>query len=144
MLHIAGPFGVRLPAACQNSCEDAWLVFDSFLAKHGTDYELAERATRVIRHGLTLFGEASLPVATSALARMATSFEATGFPAYMWIAGKIIQTFGNEENPALRATFQEVYERCTQKVVALLQVKTPRDMPDGTYLKYLRCHSFES
>lgn len=134
MLHVVKTFGEQLPPACQNSCEEAWLVFDSFLDKYGLEYDLSERATRVLRHGLSLFGKAALPVAASAMSRMATGFETTGFPSYMWIAGKIIQYFGNEENPTLRATFQEVYERSTHKVVAMLQVKTPGELPDGRFL----------
>jgi transportin-3 len=131
MLHVIQSFGDELPAACQNSCEEAWAIFDGFLAKYGSNYEIAERTTRVLRHGITLFGDASLPIATLVLARMTTTFEETGYPSYLWIAGKIIGRFGNEENPSLRQAFQQVYEHSTSKVVALLHEKSPRDMPDG-------------
>lgn len=67
------------------------------------------------------------------MARLTAGFDTTGFPSNLWIAGKIIQRFGDEENPALRATFLEVYEHSTQKVVALLQVKPPGEIPDGTF-----------
>jgi len=131
MLHVIHSFGEELPAACQNSCEEAWSVFDSFIAKYGSDYDIAERTTRVLRHGVNLFGNAALPVAPSVVARMSFAFETTGFPSYLWIAGKIIGRFGNEENETLRLSFQEIYERSTNKVVSLLQLKSPRDMPDG-------------
>ncbi|RDB28567.1 Uncharacterized protein C11G11.07 [Hypsizygus marmoreus] len=130
MLHVIRSFGEELPAACQNSCEEAWLVFDSFLTKYGSSYDIAERTTRVLRHGINLFGDAALPVAPSVVARMSLAFDATGFPSYLWIAGKIIGRFGNEEDLNLRGSFREIYERSTKKVVALLQEKSPGDVPD--------------
>jgi len=130
MLHVIRGFGEELPAACQNSCQEAWGIFDGFLLKFGSDYDIAERTTRVLRHAINLFGDASLPVAPSVVARMSVGFESTGFPSYLWIAGKIISTFGNEENPSLRGSFREVYERSTRKVVSLLQTKSPGDLPD--------------
>ncbi|KAJ8591523.1 ARM repeat-containing protein [Rhizopogon salebrosus TDB-379] len=130
MLHVVGPFGDQLPAACQNSCQEAWLIFDVFISKFAFDYDTSERATRVLRHGVTLFGQTALSVASSVLSRMATSFEATGFSSFLWISGKIIGRFGQEEDPALRNAFQSLYERATSKVVGLLQLKDPRDIPD--------------
>lgn len=131
MLHIIHSFGEELPSACQNSCQEAWAVFDSFLLKYGSSYDIAERTTRVLRHGITLFGDASLPVAASVVARMSLGFEATGFPSYLWIAGKVIGCFGNENNQVLQRAFREMYERSTNKVVSLLQTKPPGDVPDG-------------
>lgn len=131
MLHVIQTFGEELPAACQNSCEEAWAIFDSFLTKYGSDYDLGERTTRVLRHGLGLFGDSALPVAASAMARLTAGFDATGFPSNLWIAGKIVQRFGNEENPGLRRTFQEAFEHSTQKVISMLQVKSPGEIPDG-------------
>jgi transportin-3 len=137
MLHVIQTFGDELPAACQNSCEEAWVVFDAFLSKYGSNYDISERTTRVLRHGITLFGNAALPVAPSVLARMSTAFETTGFPSYLWIAGKIIGRFGNEDDQTLRQAFQDVYERSTNKVVAFLHEKSPHDMPDGKkFLKH--------
>jgi transportin-3 len=131
MLHVIQTFGDELPSACQNSCEEAWVVFDSFLTKFGSDYDLGERTTRVLRHGLSLFGNSALPVAASVMTRLTAGFDATGFPSNLWIAGKIIQRFGDEENSSLRRTFQEAYEHSTQKVISLLQVKSPGEIPDG-------------
>lgn len=134
MLHVIGPFGDHLPAACQNSCQEAWSIFDVFISKFAFDYDTSERATRVLRHGVTLFGQTALSVASSVLSRMATSFEATGFSSFLWISGKFIGRFGHEADPALRNAFQSVYERATNKVVSLLQSKDPRDIPDGQAL----------
>lgn len=131
MLHVIQTFGEELPAVCRDSCQETWSIFDSFLAKYGSDYDLCERTTRVLRHGLTLFGDAALSVAPSVMIRLTAGFDATGFPSNLWIAGKIIQRFGDEENPALRGTFQEVFEHSTQKVAEMLQVKLPGDIPDG-------------
>lgn len=141
MLHVIGPFGDQLPAACQNSCQEAWAVFDGFVAKYAFDYDTAERTTRVLRHGVTLFGHSTLRVAASVLSRMVSSFEATGFSAFLWIAGKIVGRFGHESDSALRTAFQALFERSTNKVVSLLQSKAPRDIPDGKATSSMCCSS---
>ncbi|KAF7320101.1 hypothetical protein MKEN_00794500 [Mycena kentingensis (nom. inval.)] len=130
MLHIVQGFGDDLPPSCQASCQEAWTVLDAFLAKYGSDYDVSERTTRVIRFGISLFGDAALPIVASAVARMSFAFEATGYPSYLWIAGKIMGRFGNEENTDIRGAFREVYERSTNTVASLLQAKSARDVPD--------------
>ena len=106
-------------------------MFDSLLMKYGTTFGLAEGSLRVLRHGLTLFGSAVLPIAPTALNRMSQGFGATAFPSYLWMAGKIVGEFGGQENQALRTSMQELYERSTSKMVSLLQTKSPGDIPDG-------------
>ncbi|KAJ6621643.1 armadillo-type protein [Mycena sp. CBHHK59/15] len=139
MLHVIQGFGDELPPACQTSCQEAWAVFNAFLAKYGADYDIAERTTRVIRHGITLFGDAALPMVPSVVARMSFAFEATRYPSFLWIAGKMIHRYGNEEDPDLRGSFQEIYERSTNSVVSLLQSKSASDIPDvlEDYLRML-------
>lgn len=131
MLHVIGSFGEELPPACLNTCQEAWAVFDAFIARYGFDYESTEHVTRVLRHGINLFGSTALPVAPAVLARMASAFEVTGMPSYLWIGGKLLGRFGNEEDPVLRDCFRQLYERSTKKVVALLQERSPNSMPDG-------------
>ena len=131
MLHVIGSFGDELPTTCLNTCQEAWAVFDAFIARYGADYESTEYVTRVLRHGLNLFGSSALTVAPAALARMSTAFEATGLPSYLWIGNKLLGGFGNEEDPILRNCFRQLYERSTNKVVALLQEKSPGALPDG-------------
>ena len=131
MLHVIQGYGEELPAACQDTCQDAWLVFDTFLSKYGANYDLSERATRVLRRGIDLFNKSALPVATSVLARMSFAFESTGYPSFLWIAGKIIGRFGYENDSNFRGAVKEIFERSTTKVASLLQVKSPGEIPDG-------------
>lgn len=142
MLHVVRGFGEDLPEACQNTCQEMWTVFDNFITKYGNDYGIAERTTRVLRHGITLYGKAGLNVAPSVVARMAQAFTITGFPSYLWIAGKIVSQYGSEESPELRASFLGVYETATSKVVSLLQEKTPGDIPDGMYHVFYEASAF--
>ena len=132
MLHVIQGYGEDLPPACQSTCQEAWLVFDNFLANHGLNYDLAERSTRVLRRGVDLFGRSALPIAPSVVSRMSQAFEATAYPSFLWIAGKIIGRFGNERDPNLQAALRDIFERSTTKVAALLSVKAPREIPDGT------------
>ena len=131
MIHVIQGYGEELPAACQNTCEEAWAIFNAFILKHCDNFNLAERTTRVLRRGIDLFGKSLLPLAPLVIARMSFAFEATGFPGFLWIAGKVIGRFGYEEDPNWRGAVQEIFERSTAKVVAMLQVKAPRELPDG-------------
>lgn len=133
MLHVIRSFGEDLPAACQNTCQEAWSMFDPFLARYGSLYDVSERTTRVLRHGITLFGKTTLSVAPAVLGRMSLGFEETGFPGYLWISGKIIGSYGVDKDTALHAAIDDVYNRSTSKVIALLQTKSPGQMPDGAF-----------
>ncbi|KAK7059050.1 Nuclear import receptor [Paramarasmius palmivorus] len=130
MLDIIRSFGEELPAACQNTCEEAWTIFDAFISKYGADPDIAERTTRVLRHGLSFFDSAVLPIASSIVARMSFAFESTSISSYLWIAGKIVGRFGDKEDPNLRGSFKEIYERSTGKVASILQVKAAGTIPD--------------
>ncbi|KAI0361316.1 ARM repeat-containing protein [Trametes cingulata] len=130
MLGVIQSFGEQLPAACQHTHQEAWAVFEPFLAKYGSEYPICERTTRVLRVGLTFFGATALPIMPSVLTRMASCFESTGFSSYLWMASKIIGRFGNEEDPALRAAFKDVYERSSNKLVSILHEKHPQQIPD--------------
>lgn len=131
MLGVVQSFGDQLPTACQNTHQEAWAVFEPFISKYGSEYPICERTTRVLRAGVIFFGPAVLPIAPSVLTKMGTSFETTGFSSYLWLAGKLVGRFGDEESPALRAAFKDVYERASNKMVAILQEKSPQMIPDG-------------
>lgn len=128
---VVDTFGEDLPAACLGTCQETWSILDSLLSKYGAQYDIAERSTRVIRGGLRFFGSTALPVVPSILGRMSLAFEATGFASYAWIAGKAISLFGDEDSPDMRLAIKDVYERATSNMVALLQQKELRDIPDG-------------
>lgn len=139
-MSIVRTFGEDLPAACQNTCEEAWVCLDLYIDKYGSIYEASDRTTRLIRHGLTFFGPAALSVTPSVLAKMSTSFETTGMSGYVWITGKIIQIFGDEENPALRMAFKDSYVRISNKVFSLLQEKSPGAIPDGKITRDIKAN----
>ena len=138
MLHVVKGFGEMLPATCQDTCEEVWALFDTLIAKYGQHYNVGDRATRVLRYGLDLFGPASLPITQHVLSRMTTSFEAHGISGYLWIIGKVIGRFGNEEDPAMRDAFRQTYESVSSKMVLLLQQQAAREIPDGNAFSFLR------
>jgi hypothetical protein len=135
MLHVVGSFGEHLPPSCRGTCQEVWPVFDAFLVRHGSDYDSAEHVTRVLRHALNLFGEAVLPIAADILGRMSASFASSGLSCYLWIASKVHGRFGNEEDPLLRDAIRDVYERSTQKLLAMLREKSAAMLPDGEHLQ---------
>ncbi|KAI0814905.1 ARM repeat-containing protein [Irpex lacteus] len=130
MLAVIDTFGDELPAACQSSCQEAWAIFDLFIAKYGSDYDVCERSTRVLRFGLNFFGSTALPVVPAVLSRMATAFETTSLASYLWIISKIFGRFGAEEDPRLRNSFKQIFEQISAKLVLLLQNTPPSQIPD--------------
>ena len=140
MLGVIQTFGDDLPAACQGSAQEGWGFFDPFIVKYGSDYAICERTTRVLRLALTFYGGTARPIIPFVLKRMSAAFEATGFSSYLWIIGKIIGRFGNEEETVLRVAFKEAFEQSSKKLVQLLQDKTPASIPDGKLCCNL-CHA---
>lgn len=131
MLSVIDTFGEELPTTCRNSAQESWSLFDPFIQKYGADYRICERTTRALRLGLNFFGLTVRPLLPSVLARMTAAFETSGFPSYLWIAGKLVGRFGNDEDPTARTAFQQVLERSSNKLVVLLHEKTPASIPDG-------------
>ena len=87
----------------------------------------------MLRLGLQFFGNACVPLLPSLLARMTTAFESSGFACYVWIAGKVITLFGNEEDLEVRTAFQQTYERMTAKVATILNEQALSENPDGGF-----------
>ncbi|KAK0464917.1 armadillo-type protein [Desarmillaria tabescens] len=130
MLYVIQSFGEELPIACQNTCEQTWAVFDNFLTKYGTEYEVAERTNRVLRHGITFYGQAARSVAVSVLTKMSYMFDTSQVSSYLWIGGKIVEGFGGSGDNAIQAACREIYERSTQRMITLLQTKQATEIPD--------------
>ncbi|KAG7450617.1 ARM repeat-containing protein [Guyanagaster necrorhizus] len=130
MLCVIQSFGEDLPIACQNTCEQTWAVFDNFLTKYGTEYEVAERTNRVLRRGITFYGQAARPVAVSVLTKMSYMFDTSQVSSYLWIGGKIVEGFIAEGENAIQTACQDIYERSTQRMIALLQTKQATEIPD--------------
>jgi len=131
MLHVIKGFGDELPAACQNTCQEAWVLFDALIAKYGYNFNIGDRATRVLRYGIDLFGKVALPLAPRVLERLATAFDAWDNSGYVWILGKLICKFGNEEDPVLREAFRRAFEMVSAKMMIVLQQGGAMTMPDG-------------
>ena len=131
MIGVIERFSEDLPPECQLSCQEGWAVLDSLLSKFSARNDLGERCTRVLRASLRFFGPVAQPVVTAILGRMSLSFEATGYASYVWIAGKIISTFSEDDSTDMYAAVLDAYERSTSKVIALLQTKQLAEIPDG-------------
>lgn len=131
MLYVIRSFGEDIPPACQNTLPETWAVFDRFLAKYGTEHEVAERTNRVLRWGVPFYGRAGKPVVAALLNRLGRLFDTSGISSYLWICGKTIQEFGFERDEEIHAAFMDVYQRSTQRIATILQTKTPTAIPDS-------------
>lgn len=124
-----------LPASCSKTCEEAYGVVDTIIAKYGSTYFVSERACALIRRAMVLFGDLALPVLPHLVVRLVATFERTGFPAYIWIVGKCIDRYGGtktEASTGADAALSDAFARITQQVVRMLQATSPADIPDGT------------
>ncbi|SJX61756.1 related to MTR10-involved in nuclear protein import [Sporisorium reilianum f. sp. reilianum] len=120
----------HLPEACAKTCEEAYSVIDHVLRLHGGVYFVSERACGLLRRGLSLFGRLATPSLVALLERLASCFEQTGLPGYVWIVGKCIDQFGRDGNAATGAALQGALERITGKVVQLMDNTMPAEMGD--------------
>ncbi|MCO5588073.1 hypothetical protein L7F22_042028 [Adiantum nelumboides] len=127
-----------LPPSCSSTCKQAFDIIDTILVKHGSIFFVAERACELLRRGLAFFDFLAIPVAPALLERMANSFEVTGFPSFIWIAGKAIDTFGQRSanfTPELERPMGTAFERISVKVNEMINSanesgKSIIDMPD--------------
>lgn len=131
MLYVIGSFGEELPSACQDTCREAWTIFQVFLSKYGSDPELAERTSRVLRYGLSFFDRAVLTIAPEVVSSMSMGFEATGIASYLWIGAKLVSRFGDEEDQNLHTAFAELFRRSTNKMMSLLHTQSAGTLADG-------------
>lgn len=132
MLYVVKSFGEELCHDCQETGQETWSLFDAMLSKYGENFMVCDRATRVLRHGIELFGAAALPLIPQILSRMAASFDSWGHAGYVWIAGKVIARFGADANQALLQVFKQAYESTSAKLFTLMQTVLPMAMPDGS------------
>lgn len=134
MLYVIRSFGDDLPASCRDTLPQTWSVFDAFLSKYGNEYDVAERANRVIRHGITFYGQSGQPVIVPLLHKLVSLFESSRTSSYLWICGKAIQAHGHgyEADEGLRGAISSVYQRSTSAMAQTLQTRPPAEIPDST------------
>lgn len=131
MLAVVGPEVARsLPQACSKTCEEAYTVVDRVLASHGHHYFISERACGLLRRGLQLFGPLAASTLVPLLERLASCFEQTGNPGYVWIVGKCFDAFGRDSNMATGAALRGAFERINAKVAQLMENTMPAEMGD--------------
>jgi transportin-3 len=140
MLRIIRSFGEDLPSACQNTAGEIWQVLDHLLTKYGSVRDIAEHVCSTLRFGLEFYGTGVPGLADqtqsvggiipSLLSRLSACFNSTGFPCFIWISGKAIRLFGNEDVPDLRAAFSASFESISSQTFALLEVQSVNDVPD--------------
>lgn len=129
MLHVIKGFDEDLPEACRTTSQELWGLFETVIIKYGDNHNIGERVTRVLRYGLDIFGSALLPILRQILSRLAVTFEASGIPGYLWIIGKIISRFGQDET--LQESFRESFDVISRKAWSMIQLQPPSDIPDG-------------
>lgn len=119
-----------LPESCAKTCQEAYNIVDLLLAKYGSTYFISERACALFRRALAFFGHLALPTIPALLSRLTDNFDKTGFPAYIWIVGKCIDRFGKEAQGELATALQNAYQQVSAKVLSLLELGPPSDIPD--------------
>jgi len=130
MLYVIRTFGEELPPACQNVCVEVWAVFDALLLKYGSLYFITERCSRTLRLGLEFFGKAAKPILPTLLERLTASFEASGYSSNLWVIGKAVGAFGNENSSVIRSAYKAAYERTSVRVFAMLKSQAFTEIPD--------------
>ncbi|PWN54005.1 ARM repeat-containing protein [Violaceomyces palustris] len=120
-----------LPEPCSRTAVEAYSVIDKLIANHGHVFFISERASALIRRGLSFFGPLAIPALPPLLDRLSEAFERTGFPGNVWIVGKCIDGYGRMADDALRSSLSNAFERISAKVMAMLENSSrPADLSD--------------
>jgi transportin-3 len=136
-LAIVGRLPDGLPEACLATVQQVWGVIDSLLAKYGSNANVADRSCVATRRGLVFFDDAAYSVAPAILERLSTSFEQAPAAGYLWVTGKVIQQFGQQEDPAFQQAIKRAFERESNKIFEILQSTVPTQIPDSAYSSLL-------
>jgi transportin-3 len=136
MLEVVGTFGEELPASCEDTCSQSWVVIDAVLSRHGGDPTISESMCRLLRAALPFFGPAALPVIPLVVKRAVLNFSETGIASYPWILRKCIEAHGHTGQVALREDFKQAYELVSTRMSSMLQTQSISNIPDGPFACY--------
>ena len=120
-----------LPESCAKTCADGWQVIDALLTRHGNVSSISETACAVVRRALEFFGPLFHPIAPAVLSRMASCFQATGLPGYIWITGKITSATEGTQQPELLQAIASALDVESQKMFELLASQPVAQISDG-------------
>lgn len=133
-LYIVGNrYRSDFPESCAQTCVDAYQVLDKVMSNYGGTFFISERISHLIRRALNFYGSTAMPVLPALLNRLASSFEATGFPGYVWIIGKCIDAYGRKADAPLRAAMQNAFDSISARVMAALENTMPNEISDGAF-----------
>ncbi|CAO1619937.1 unnamed protein product [Parajaminaea phylloscopi] len=127
---LADKFVESLAPSCSKTVLDAYAVVDDLLAKHGSAYWIHTSSVNLFRRGMVFFGPLALPVMPALLDRVSSLFQATGFSGYLWIIGRVVDSYGSLADNRLEASLQSAFERASSKVLQVMENSMPREVPD--------------
>jgi transportin-3 len=100
-----------LPATCVATPNAVYGVIEELLAKYSSSYGVADKATRVIRRGLSFFPEVLIrPLVPRILARSVACFESSGHSSYIWLVDRVASSLGGKGRATLAAEESAVFE----------------------------------
>lgn len=136
-LAVLRTFGSAMPTSCASTPVEVWTVMDTLLQRFGSDWMIAERVCALIRRGLTFFDLSAKPIALPLLERMASCFETSRISGYIWIAGKVGQTFcaegAGDESGEVARKLLSTWERQTIALAHVLENQAHTEIPDGAF-----------
>ena len=123
-------FTNELPPSCAKTAAEIYSLLDTILEQHGQVFFISEVICSLLRRGMSFFGDQAIPSLPALLPRLASCFEKSGFPGYVWIAGKCIDHYGRNPDLALRAALQNCFNSISSKVMGILENAMPEEVSD--------------
>lgn len=127
---LGNQFVDSLSPECAKTVSNAYQVIDDLLAKHGSAYWIHTSSVNLFRRSMVFFGPLALPIMPSLLSRVSSLFTATGFSGYLWIIGRIVDSYSHVADDRFRASVQSAFETVSSKVLQVLENSMPREIPD--------------
>ncbi|KAH6560059.1 hypothetical protein BASA50_003202 [Batrachochytrium salamandrivorans] len=97
-----------------------WPIIQALHDRHGKDITIAECAARLLQSILSSYKQHALPILPQLIEFLVQQFESTGFSCHLWIAGRCVRIFGDDEKDEGRLVCMLV-EKLTTLVFGLVQ-----------------------
>ncbi len=127
---IDNRFAGELPPTCAKTAQEVYALLDTILQLHGDRFFISEVVCALLRRGMVFFGDMALEAVPALLGRMASCFDKSGFPGYVWITGKCIDYYGRNPALPLRAALQSSFDTISNKVMLILENTMPEEVSD--------------
>ena len=96
-------------------------IIEKLFLRYAKEEPISEALCRLFRNTIETYRLHFLPVLPKLVELLVQTFETTGFPCYLWVAGRCVRTFGQGEEQLAGSMVQTLVEKMTELVFKIAQ-----------------------